>query len=359
VAFCTQNVVPGIDFTNDPLLQGRNFSYLDTQVKRLGGPNFSQLPVNAPKCPFHHFQQDGHMAFNRQHGRANYEPNSWSGEAAGPRESPEQGFRSHPTQEDGCKRRVRAESFADHYSQARQFYRSQTEVEQRHIAAAFQFELSKVETAAIRARVVSHLRNVDQDLAQQVSDGLRLKEMPDAADAARPTREDLAESPALSILRNGPSSFKGRKVGVLVTDGVDADRLDALLAAVKEEGAMSALVAPAIGGVELSDGRWLQADEKIDGGPSVLFDAVALMVSTQGADMLKAEPTARDFVTDAFAHLKFIGYDPAAMPLLEKAGVAGEMDDGLVEIAEPAAAERFVLACRKLRHWARESAIQQ
>jgi len=359
VAFCTQNIVPGIDFTNDPLLQGRNFSYLDTQVKRLGGPNFSQLPVNAPKCPFHHFQQDGHMAFNRQHGRANYEPNSWGGDDAGPRESPEQGFRSHPTAEDGHKRRVRAESFADHYSQARQFYLSQTEIEQRHIAAAFKFELSKVQTEAIRARVVSHLCNVDQDLAQQVADGLRLKDMPQAAEAAKPTQDGLPESPALSLLRNGPSTFKGRKVGVLVTDGVDAERLDALLAAVKEEGAMTALVAPAVGGVELSDGRWMQADEKIDGGPSVMFDAVALMVSAEGADMLKAEPTARDFVADAFAHLKFIAYDPAAMPLLEKAGVARELDDGFIEITEPGVAARFVVACRKLRHWAREPAIKQ
>src|ERR1700744_5532942 len=145
VAFCTQNIVPGIDFTNDPLLQGRNFSYLDTQLKRLGGPNFTQIPVNAPKCPFHTFQQDGHMAFYNVKGRANYEPNSWGGVEGGPRESPERGFRSFPAPESGEKVRARGELFADHYSQARQFYVSQTATEQTHIKDAFVFELSKVE----------------------------------------------------------------------------------------------------------------------------------------------------------------------------------------------------------------------
>src|SRR5438874_10040350 len=159
VAFCTQNIVPGIDFTNDPLLQGRNFSYLDTQLKRLGGPNFTHLPINAPKCPFHHFQQDGHMAFHNPKGRVNYEPNSWG---VGPRESAAIGFRSVPEELGGQKLRVRAERFADHYSQARQFFHSQTDIEQTHIKDAFVFELSKVETPPIRARMLSHLLNVDE-----------------------------------------------------------------------------------------------------------------------------------------------------------------------------------------------------
>ena len=160
VAFCTNNIVPGVDFSNDPLLQGRNFSYLDTQVKRLGGPNFTHIPINAPKCPFHNFQQDGHMAMVNPKGRANYEPNSWGAEG-GPRESHEIGFRSFPAEEKGRKVRERSESFADHYSQARQFYMSQTKVEQGHIADALIFELSKVQKPAIRARLVSHLPNID------------------------------------------------------------------------------------------------------------------------------------------------------------------------------------------------------
>jgi len=136
VAFCTNNIIPGIDFSNDPLLQGRNFSYLDTQIKRLGGPNFTHIPVNAPKCPFHHFQQDGHMAMMNPKGRANYEPNSWGGIEGGPRECHQTGFQSFPAHEEGDKLRIRSESFADHYSQARQFYVSQTPVEQGHIADA-------------------------------------------------------------------------------------------------------------------------------------------------------------------------------------------------------------------------------
>jgi catalase len=148
VAFCTQNVVPGIDFTNDPLLQGRNFSYLDTQLKRLGGPNFAQLPVNAPKCPIAHFQQDGHMAMVNPATRVNYEPNSWPGAEAGPREDPGGGYRSYPEEVAGAKRRLRADSFAGHYSQARQFWISQTDIERRHIAEAFTFELSKCERSS-------------------------------------------------------------------------------------------------------------------------------------------------------------------------------------------------------------------
>ena len=151
----------------------------------------------------------------------------------GPRESPEKGFRSYPADEEGPKLRIRSETFADHYSQARQFYVSQTEVEQNHIADALIFELSKVERLEIRARMVSHLLNIHTDLAKQVADGLRLKEMPKPADAAKPTRKDLKKSPALSILLNGPESFKGRKVGALVTDGVDIDILKALKAALK------------------------------------------------------------------------------------------------------------------------------
>ncbi len=247
VAFCTQNIVPGIDFTNDPLLQGRNFSYLDTQLKRLGGPNFTYLPVNAPRCPVAHFQQDGHMAMTNPVGRVNYEPNSWS--TPGPREDPAGGFRSFPEPVDGVKQRVRSERFADHYSQARQFYVSQTPVEQAHIMDAFVFELSKCEQPGIRARMVANLRNVDEDLARRVADGLRLASYPEPSTPVRPPITDLEPSPALSILRNGPSSFAGRKLGVLVTDGSDAALLQALRKAATAEGAMVELVAPQVGGV--------------------------------------------------------------------------------------------------------------
>ena len=357
VAFQTGNVVPGIDFSNDPLLQGRNFSYLDTQLKRLGGPNFTHIPVNAPRSPVHNFQQDGHMAMRNPRGRANYEPNSWGGEMGGPRESPEAGFTTYPEEMAGQKRRVRSETFADHYSQARQFYLSQTETERTHIANAFTFELSKVETLAIRSRIVAHLRNIDEDLARTVADGLRLQEMPEAAKAARPTIQDLAPSPKLSIILNGPDSFKGRKIGVLVTDGVDASLLAGLKEAIAAEGAMMEIVAPMVGGVKASDGSWIEAKQKIDGGPSILYDAVAVLASKDGAKLLSKEATAKDFVTDAFAHCKFIAYSPEAMALFEKAGIKDDLDEGCVAMTAAADAKAFLVQCRNLRYWAREAKV--
>jgi catalase len=357
VAFGTLNIVPGIDFTNDPLLQGRNFSYLDTQLKRLGSPNFTHLPVNAPKCPVHTFQQDGHMAMVNPKGRVNYEPNSWNGNTGGPRESLEKGFQTYPSEEAGAKLRIRSERFADHYSQARQFYLSQTEVEQGHIAAALTFELSKVERLDIRARMVSHLLNIDQALAQQVANGLGLKEMPKPATAAVPTRENLKPSFPLSILLNGPDRFTGRKVGVLVTDGVDVEVYQSLKKALADEGAQLEVVAPRVGGVQASNGSWIDASQQVGGGPSVLYDAVALLPSESGVKTLAKQPAARDFVADAFAHLKFIGYVKTAMPLLEKAGVADHCDDGFVELSDPKHCTKFVDMCRKVRYWAREAAM--
>ena len=356
VAFNTTNLPPGIDSSNDPLLQGRNFSYLDTQLKRLGTTNFTYLPINAPKCPFLNFQQDGHMAMRNPKGRANYEPNSWT-DNPGPRESPAHGYQNYPAHEAGTTRRVRSETFADHYSQARQFYISQTPTEQKHIAMAYIFELSKVKTPAIRARIVSHLLNVDQSLAQTVADGLRLKEMPQPAQAARPTRTDLKPSPKLSIVLNGPKSFKGRTVGALVTDGVDVGILQAVKKAVEAEGATLKLVAPHIGGVKASDGTWFDAHEKLDGGPSVLFDAVVLLPSPAEVAKLAAMPPARDFVADAVAHQKFVGYIDAALPLLAVAGASATIDQGFMALDKVKAAKEFVTMCRKLRCWERTTGV--
>jgi catalase len=358
VAFCTQNVVPGIDFTNDPLLQGRNFSYLDTQLKRLGSPNFPQIPINAPKCPFAHFQQDGHMAMANPVTRANYEPNSWPPGEGGPREDPAAGYRSYHEEVAGPKRRLRPESFADHYSQARQFYVSQTEVERKHIAEAFTFELSKCEREEIRTRMVAGLRNVDTELAARVAEGLGLRELPAPAEAARQPRQDLPASPALGILGRGPGSFRGRKLGVLVTNGADAETLAALRAAAAAEGATVEIIAPAVGGVDISDGTRVRADQQIDGAPSVLYDAVAIIAESGGARALAARPPARDFVTDAVAHCKFIGYTSGAAVLFEAAGLPADpasADDGFLSLGEHPAAE-FITRCRQLRHWQREFA---
>ncbi|WP_305778944.1 catalase [Nocardia nova] len=352
VAFCTQNIIPGIDFTNDPLLQGRNFSYLDTQLKRLGGPNFTHLPVNAPKCPFATFQQDGHMAMVNPKGRANYEPNSWPDEIKGPREDPERGFTTVPETVSGPKRRLRAESFADHYSQARQFYVSQTSIEQRHIVEAFVFELSKCDRVEIRARVVAALRNVHEDLATAVADGLGLAELPEPARCAREPITDLAPSPALSIVRNGPDSIAGRKIGVLVTDGVDAEALAEVREAVQAEKAILEIVAPKVGGVTTEDGKTVEADQKIDGGPSVLYDAVVILPSEAGAAELTTVPPARDFVSDAYAHGKFIAHRNAGA-LFAAAGLTGELDAGVMDLAAGASVADFLGRCREVRYWAR------
>ncbi|TIP60417.1 MAG: catalase [Mesorhizobium sp.] len=355
VAFMTQNVPPGVDFSNDPLLQGRNFSYLDTQLKRLGSSNFTHIPINAPKCPFHHFQQDGHMAMRNPVGRVNYQPNSFG---EGPRESPQHGFRSFAEAEEGQKVRLRAESFADHYSQARQFFNSQTAPEQKHIAMALSFELSKVETTVIRERMVAHLLNIDEGLAETVADKLGMKQLPKPADAAVAPRDDLEPSPALSIIRNGPDSFAGRKVGVLVSPGADAALLKNLQAAIEKEGAVMEVIAPKVGGVEAADGSLIAAKHMIDGGPSVLFDAVALILSEEGAERLTGEATARDFVADAFAHCKFIGFTSGAVPLLQKAGVDPEADEGMIGLDDPKAITGFIESCRKLRLWSREMAVK-
>lgn len=352
VAFHTGNIVPGVDFTNDPLLQGRNFSYLDTQIKRLGSPNFTHIPINAPKCPLHTLQQDGHMAMINPKGRVNYEPNSWG---EGPAEQPERGISSFPEEITGHKQRVRGEKFADHYSQARLFYMSQTAVEQTHIKDSFVFELSKCEKPAIRRRMVAQLMNVDDALASKVASGLGLKDMPKAVEPARPVIKDIPPSPALSIVKNGPQSFKGRKIGVLTADGADAILLAALEKAAAAEGTMMEFIGPHVGGFTDSDGKLHPVQQKVNGGPSVLYDALVVLLSKDGASLLGPEATVKDFISDGFAHAKFIAYTEAAMPLLQKAAVTP--DDGVIRLKSAEDVAGFIARCRELRLWKRESQV--
>jgi catalase len=354
VAFCTANVVPGIDFSDDPLLQGRNFSYLDTQLKRLGGPNFHQLPINAPRCPMANFQRDGHMQMQVPKGRVNYEPNSLSKDA--PRENPKAGFRSFEARIEGPKVRHRSETFADHFSQARQFFESQTTPEQNHIVAALVFELSKVETPAVREAVISQLANIKAELASRVANGLGLKETVHAARAARPTRTDLPPSSALSILANAQKTLKGRRVGVLVDDGSDAGLVAAVTEAVEKHGGQAAIVSLKVGGAEASDGHVIPADFQLAGGPSVLFDAAAVIVSAKAAQRLAQDAAAVAFVHDAFAHLKVIGHSPDAQPLLTAAGV--QPDEGIIAMATGKAAIRFADVAASGRIWEREPKVR-
>jgi catalase len=349
VAFCPSNIIPGIDFSNDPLLQGRLFSYLDTQLSRLGSVNFHQIPINAPKCPFGNHQRDGHMQMEQPVGRVNYEPNTLSGNS--PRETQLLGFHSAQVTEGGEKGRIRAESFADHYSQARQFYLSQTPHEQTHIATALTFELSKVEHLHVRQAMVGHLRNIDEDLGRRVAAGLALDEMPIAPTPAAPVL-DLPPSPALQIIGKMKDTLEGRCVGILIADGSDAIAIGKIKKAAHDAGAVVKLVAPKVGGAKLSDGSKLEADGQLAGMPSVLFDAVAVILSEQGAKMLSLESAAIDFVRDAFGHLKAIVADQGGQALLAASNVG--KDSGVVGVDN---VEGFIKAA-KTRQWDREKQVR-
>ena len=353
VAFCTSHVVPGIDFTNDPLLQGRNFSYLDTQITRLGGPNFAQIPINAPKCPMHNFQRDGHMQMHVPVGRVSYSPNSLS--ADGPHEDPKAGFRSTAAPEQGDKLRVRSESFADHFSQARQFFYSQTKTEQNHILSAFIFELSKVDTVAIRTRMLSQLANVDMAIAEQVANGLGLEGAIRPAATSVAVRTDLKPSRPLSILANAKATLKGRVVGCLVADGTDMKFVVALRKALDKAGAKLKVIAPKVAGAKDSNGKRMEADFQLAGGPSVIFDAIVLAISEEAARQLAMQPAAVGFVQDAFSHLKVIGYMDGAQALVKKAGVI--KDDGVLQITDSTPAD-FVTRAAQGRVWAREKTVR-
>jgi catalase len=352
VAFCTRDVVPGIDFTNDPLLQGRNLSYVDTQLSRLGGPNYKQLPVNSPKngCPFHNMQRDGHMTMAPQKGRVSYSPSSL--EVDTPRQDPFQGLAGFHERVEGDKLRVRSESFSDHYSQARLFFHSQTESEQNHIVSAFIFELSKVETLPVRLRVVRHLLNVDPTVAQRVAEGLGLAELPEPFPTSVPAREDLKPSPALSILEKALPTLEGRRVACLVADGTDLATVKTLKANLRKLGADFAVVAPKVGGAKAADGTMIEADFQLAGGSSVLFDSVYLALSKEGAAALTKESAAVDFVSNAFVHLKVIGTTSEAAPLLRRAGVAS--DEGVIT----SDVSSYLTVAASGRVWTRESLVR-
>ena len=357
IAFCPANVVPGIDFSNDPLLQGRLFFYLDTQLTRLGGPNFNEIPVNQPKCPWANLQRDGHMRMRVATGRVSYEPNTLAPEA--PRAEPSRGFTGLTRAENGDTMRIRPKSFADHYNQARMFFLSQTEAERNHIVAALVFELSKVETPAVRERVVSHLLHVDEGMAKRVAAGLRIGKAIEPAATKVPARRQIKTSPALSIIGKAPQTLKGRVVALLVSDGVDCGLIEALRAAIHKEGARLKIVAPHVGGAQTADGKMLEADMQLAGAPSIFFDAVAVIVSEARIGELAREAAALGFISDAFNHLKVIGYLPAAKPLLQRAGITDDLvDAGVVKLDGANAVASFIAAAKKTRIWDREPKVR-
>jgi catalase len=298
-----------------------------------------------------HFQRDGHMQMASQKGRANYQPNSLQPDS--PRQDPHHGLTSFAEPLNGTKLRIRAESFADHFSQARQFFYSQTETEQNHIVSAFIFELSKVETKPVRERMVGQLANVDPKIARRVAAGLGLRSKIEPVPATVKARTDLPASPALSILGNAKKTMQGRKIGCLVADGTGAGVVHAIKSATKKAKADFAIVAPKVGGAVGSDGKIIEADMQLAGGPSVLFDAVFMALSAEGAGMLKQEAAAVAWVHDAYAHCKVIGATQDAQALLEMAGV--KPDEGVLVGASD---EIFIEAASKGRTWSREPKVR-
>ena len=273
-----------------------------------------------------------------------------NGEIAGPRECPASGFNTFPSEEAGQKLRIRPESFADHYSQARLFFRSLDPAEQAHLASALVFELSKVGVEAIRIRMLSNLVNVDPDLADRVAKGLNVKTP--KASLAKVEVQDMDPSPALKIIGGALEldTLKGRSVAILIADGSDAAELKAVKGAVEKAGARAVIVAPKVGGAKMSDGAMQPADAQLAGYPSVLADAIALVLSQDGCKLMMKEAAAVQFVMDAFGHLKAIGASDAAKPLLDKAGV--EPDEGVTGLGAD-----FAKAAVK-RFWAREAGVR-
>ena len=324
VAFCTSHVVPGIDFTNDPLLQGRNFSYQDTQLTRLGGPNFHEIPINAPIVQIQNNQRDGfhRQAINR--GRVNYEPNSLGGGC--PFQAGRMGFTSFPQPVAGDKVRGKPELFADHYSQARLFWQSQTPAEQNHIANAFRFELTRVQTPAVRERMLALLANVDAALVARVAEGLGMAvpaPLPLATDAPIPA---YPPSPALSLLaRPGQTGVKGRRVALFVANGVDDKLVKSLYAELLKDGAVPRLVGNLLGKVTAADGDPLDVEISIEAGPSVMYDG---LIVPNGAEALARNAQALEFVREQYRHGKPILAFGAGSDLLSKAMIPQALPDG-------------------------------
>ena len=350
-AFSPMRIVPGMEFSNDPLLQGRLFSYLDTQLHRLGGPNFQQLPINRPRCPMANHQRDGFAQFRQTKGQVAYEPNSL--DLAAPRAG-SSGFVSAPEHpgETLARGRRRSDTFSDHYTQPRLFYRSQTPLQRGHIVAAIVFELSKVKVPLIRERVVGHLRHIDPDLAKRVAAGLNLPELPDAPPSASPVL-DMDPSDALQTTGQWLDTLKGRCVAILIDDGSDATFLAAMTSAIEGAGATVKLIAPRIGGARLSNKRHQSVHGQLAGSPSVLFDAVVILLTEEAAAHLSKEAAAIDFLRDAFGHLKAIALTPGGQLLAKAAGI--EPDRFVVGADDP---KSFVKAASQ-RAWEREATLRK
>ena len=358
VAFCPGHIVPGIDFTNDPLLQGRLFSYTDTQISRLGGPNFHQIPINRPVAPNHNNQRDAMHQHVVHKGRASYEPNSIDG--GWPKETPagpqDGGFESYQERIDAHKIRERSESFADHFSQARLFFESMSETEQQHIVKAYSFELGKVEREHIRAREVNEiLANIDLQLAAAVAANLGLPAP--KAGTVKVKGSQLKQSPALSQMNHlGDVGIKGRKIAVLVADGVDGGSVDHWRKALEAHSARILVLGPTSAPVKTADGQMLAVDASMEGMPSVMFDGVVVPGGKKALDALAASGLAKHFLLEAYKHLKAIASAAEGKSLIDGLGL--KMDKGLLAGDDQKAVDAFVKAVEGHRVWEREAAAE-
>jgi catalase len=365
VAFCTAQVVPGIDFSNDPLLAGRIHSYVDTQLSRLGGPNFHEIPINAPVAQVHNNQRDGFHRQTIHRGRVAYEPNSLGGGC--PFQAGKAGFVSFPEPMVRAADKVRGkpERFADHYTQATLFFNSQTPVEQQHIINAFRFELSKVQVPAVRERMVAGLMNVDERLAREVAQGLGIDEMPDPLPKVmtRKVKPEILESPALSLLsRPGDGSIRTRRVAIIVENGVEGAEVEAIAERLAAEGAVPIVLGARLGRVQSTTGKPVEIGAPLDVAPAVEFDAAIFPDGEAAARALAANGRALEFLKDQYRHCKPVLVLGAAAALLKAAGVprtlpSGNNDPGLIvgAAADASAVEAFIKAVARHRHYERES----
>jgi catalase len=360
VAFCTAHVVPGIDFTNDPLLAGRIHSYVDTQISRLGGPNFHEIPINAPIAPVHNNQRDGMHRQAVHRGRVSYEPNSLGGGC--PFQAGAAGFVSFPEPVAQDELRGHPEKFAEHYNQATLFYDSQTPEEQAHIVGAFRFELSKVTVAAIRERMLAGLANVSADLASRVAEGLGMP-VPDPLPRAiaKPPKPEVTQSPPLSMLaRPGEPGVRSRKFAVLVADGVDGDAVDRIQRAMLDAGAVTRLMGVRIGPVAAASGDMLEAQVSLENEPGVLFDGFIVPGGDGAMEKLRTDARTLDYLKEQYRHCKALLVLGDGEALLDEAGIPralpnGDPDPGLVTGDNAQKAIKAYINVAGRRHWERET----
>jgi catalase len=363
VAFCAAHIVPGLDFSNDPLLAGRIHSYQDTQISRLGGPNFHEIPINAAVAQVHNNQRDGMHRQAIHRGRVSYEPNSLGGGC--PFQAGAAGFTSFREPIEADKVRGKPERFAEHYAQATLFWNSQTPVEKAHIIRAFRFELTKVQVPAIRQRVVAMLANVDAGLAETLASQLGML-VPDPLPRVplQQPKPEVTQSPALSLFaRPGDGSIATRRIAILVADGVDGVAARTLHAGLVEKGAVPRYVGVRLGAVEAEDGSALDVEVTLETMPAVLFDAVAVLGGKRAVTLLGNIGHALEFIKEQYRHAKPILAVGAAAALVENAGVprvlpSGKPDPGILIVSpESNASEalpQFIKAIARHRHHERE-----